>query len=293
MIELRNDTDDLDYELRSGEGWPEDLPPPRRAGLLIVVGALIIATAIAAYIAFGGRKASGPSATDAGRVAAPQESVRPLGGASPPIDLPPLDETDPLVRELVQQVTTHPRIAAWLTTHGLIRNFAVVVSNVAEGKTPARQLQVLRPSAAFHVVDRGSGLYVDPRSYERYDGLAAAALSIDPAGAARLYATLKPRIEEAARDLGEPDGSFDRVLERAIVRLLETPTVEDPVRVRPQGATGYGFAAPELEALPAAQKQLLRMGPWNVRTIQSALRRIALALGIPPERLPPPGKHPQ
>jgi hypothetical protein len=147
---------------------------------------------------------------------------------------------------------------------------------------------VLRPSAGFHVVERGGDVYIDPRSYERYDGLAAAAASIDPAGAARLYATLKPRIEEAYRDLGMPDTPFDRTLEQAIVLLLETPIVDDPVRAAPQGGLGYGFAAPNFEALPAAQKQLLRMGPRNVRTIQSSLRAIALALGIPAERLPPP-----
>jgi len=58
-------------------------------------------------------------------------------------------------------------------------------------------------------------------------------------------------------------------------------------RVEPRGI-GYGFADLDLEALTAAQKQLLRMGPRNVRIIQSSLRQIALALGIPAERLPAP-----
>ena len=49
---------------------------------------------------------------------------------------------------------------------------------------------------------RGQELHISPRSYERYDYLADAAASIDPAGAARVYSTLKPRIEEAYRDLG-------------------------------------------------------------------------------------------
>jgi release factor glutamine methyltransferase len=118
------------------------------------------------------------------------------------------------------------------------------------------------------------------------DRLAAAAASIDPAGAARLYATLKPRLEEAYRDLGYPQTPFDRTVERAIVLLLETPIVEDPVRVEPHGAAGYAFAAPELEGLTGAQKQLLRTGADNVRVIQSSLRAIAIALGIPASRLP-------
>ena len=40
------------------------------------------------------------------------------------------------------------------------------------------------------------------------------------------------------------------------------------------------------EALTGAQKQLLRMGPDNVKAIQQQLRLFALALGIPAQRLP-------
>ena len=288
MVDSRSEMPDLpDYELLQPAGQPPDLPPPRRPwGLWLAVAGLIVATAIAAYVAFGGGTTSAPVTTEPEVVEAPQQPVQPLGGDAAPIVLPPLDQTDPVVRDLLTQVTSHPRVAAWLATEGLIRNFVVVVSIVAEGRTPAGQLRVLRPAAGFHVAERGGDLYLDPRSYERYDGLAAAVASIDPAGAARLYATLKPRIEEASRDLG--DTTFDRTLERAIVLLLKTPIVADPVRAEPQGGVGYGFAAPDVEALPAAQKQLLRMGPRNVRTVQSSLRAIALALGIPAERLPAP-----
>jgi len=52
------------------------------------------------------------------------------------------------------------------------------------------------------------------------------------------------------------------------------------------GGVGYGYADPRLEELTAAQKHLLRTGPRNALVIQTSLRAIALALGIPPERLP-------
>lgn len=120
-------------------------------------------------------------------------------------------------------------------------------------------------------------------SYDRYNRIADAANSIDPAGAARLYFLLKPRIEEAYRELGS-DGSFDRVLERAIVALLRAPVLEGNVRVEPHGAM-YRFDDPAVERLTAAQKQLVRMGPRNVRLIQGKLRNVALELGIPPDRL--------
>jgi hypothetical protein len=273
-----------DYELYPPEEPPPQAPP-RRVGLWLAAAVGVVAIAIAAYMAFRSRQSSAPA------IAAPErvEAARPLGGDPAPVVLPPLDETDALVRQLLRQLTSHPQVAAWLATDGLIRNFTVVVTNVAEGKTPAGHLRVLRPSESFQVVERDGDRVIDPRSYERYNELAAAAASIDPAGAARLYATLKPRIEEAHRDLGALDTPFDRTLERAIVLLLETPVRDGPVRVRaePRGI-GYGFADPNLESLTSAQKQLLRTGPRNARTIQSSFREIALALGIPPQRLPTP-----
>jgi hypothetical protein len=272
-----------DYELLKADG--ADDRGPQRSPVLLWIGALVllIAMGVAAYIVYHRRPVTAPSS--AARPVETQSPARPLGGEADNITVPPLGESDPLVRDLVRKLTTHPRVLAWLATNGLIRNFVVSVQNVAEGTTPATHLRALAPALPFKTVERGGELFVDSRSYERYDGLAAAAASIDPAGAARLYSTLKPRIEEAYGELGVQPPTFDRALERAIVSLLRTPVVDGPVRVEPKGI-GYGFADPALEGLTSAQKQLLRMGPRNERIIQSALRQIALALGIPIERLP-------
>lgn len=277
----------LDLELEKTPE-PPPTPPKRPIGLLIAAAGIVVAIAIAAYITFSKRQGTDPAAAPTTQGAAPQTD-RPLGGDAASIVLPPLDQSDPIVRELVRQLTSNPRVAAWLTTNNLLRSFTVSVSNVAEGASPARQLGVLRPSGAFAVTERGGSVTIDPRSYERYNTLAAAATSIDPAGAARLYTTLKPRIEDAYRELGV-SGSFDRALERAIVSLLEVPILpETGVRVRAEDqGIGYGYVDSRLEGLTDAQKQLLRMGPRNVAAVQSSLRAIALALGIPADRLPPP-----
>jgi hypothetical protein len=280
-------TDVRDVELlKTSDEPPSEVPAERPSWLWLVVAALVVATAAAAYIVWGRLQRPAPATVEQRR-AEPQAPVRPLGGTAAAIDVPPIDQSDPVVRELVKQITSHPRIAAWLATDGLIRTLTVAIVNVADGSTPAARFRVLRPASGFETVARGRDLHIAPRSYERYDDLADATASIDAAGAARLYATLKPRIEEAHRDLGFPDTSFDRTLEQAIVSLLRTPVPDAAVRLEPKGI-GYGFADPRLEGLTAAQKQLLRTGPRNVRMIQSSLRQIALALGIPAERLPPP-----
>ena len=134
------------------------------------------------------------------------------------------------------------------------------------------------------MTDTAKGLFVDPRSHARYAPIAAAVDSVDPHVAALLCATLKPRLDEAYGELGR-EGSFDGALERAIVAMLRTPAPGGNVRLVPKGAA-YGFEDEALESLTPAQKHLARMGTRNARVIQDKLRQIALAIGIPGERLP-------
>jgi len=280
---MTNDDPDYDLHRTTGELFDSTLQPSRPVGLWIAIALFLAVAGAAAYLAFLWRPR--PAAPAATRAAASSAAETPLGGQGDAITIPPLDDSDSVVRMLVQALSESPAIMAWLPTNGLIRNFTVVVSNIADGATPAKHLKVLRPSAGFRSVDTNRATFIDPRSYDRYTPIADAVASIDPAGAAKLYATLKPRIEEAWRDLGGANQPFDRTLERAIDALLETPIVDNPPRLREKGI-GYAYADPQLEDLTAAQKQLLRMGPRNVRVIKARLREIALALGIPPSRIP-------
>jgi Protein of unknown function (DUF3014) len=276
-----------DFELHSTTSEPDlSTPPQNHGGVWIAVAGLLIALCAAGYFAFFWRRAPPAQTAAAPKAATPLSESPSLGGAGEPMTLPPLDESDTLVRTLVQRLTESPAVMSWLPTNGLVRNFTVVVANIAEGPTPAKHLKVLRPSGSFRTVSRDGGTFVDPRSYDRYGTIAEAIASVNPAGAAKLYATLKPRIEEAHHDLGTAD-SFDRTLERAIVTLLATPAIDGSERLRPKGI-GYGYADERLESLTPAQKQLLRMGPRNVRAIKTKLREIAIALGIPPAHLPAP-----
>lgn len=276
-----------DYTLdKVGDSPPPPGPRPGRPRNTWAIAALLLA-AFAAGVYLWLRDGMRDTSVEE-RAAAPTDAVspnEPLGGDAEPVVLPLPADSDPLVRKMVAALSSHPLIARWLATNGLIRTFVVVVENISTGATPAKHLRVLRPAGPFRVLKASGEQRLDPRNYERYTGLADASAAIDPPGAARLYATLKPRIEEAYAELGRQE-PFDRALERAIVVLLQTPVVDGPVRLEPTGATEYRYADPRLERLNAAQKQLLRMGPRNVRLIQDSLRGIARALGIPAERLP-------
>ena len=280
--------DPADYELNTGrehapDVHPDDGPPRKWIAAVVV---LLVAALVGGYFLFRPRHQPAPAAANAGGAQEGAEPVAPLGGEPMPGDVPPLEESDPFVRELLRHLSNHPKVAAWLATDGLIRNFTVVVTNISEGRTPSGHLKVLGPATGFSVLSEGGTLRVDPRSYERYNDLAAAVESVNPSGTAEIYATLKPRIEDAHRELGSR-GSFDAHLERAIVQLLQTPVPQEPVELRPVGI-GYGYADPKLESLTGAQKQLLRMGPRNAQIVKDSLRDIARELGIPASRLPPP-----
>lgn len=289
-MEHRPTVEPPDYELLKSPDTLTAQPPPRRPVRTWVVVAVLLAAVAAGYLFVRNRSAPQNGRVDDEQPAAPAvaEAARPLGDATQPVELPPLDQSDDAVRRLVGALSSHPALATWLATDGLVRNAAVALENVTQGRTPASHLRVLRPSATFQVVTRGDSLVIDPSSYQRYDHIAAAAASVDAAGASRVYAALKPRLQEAYADLGHPDVPVDTAVERAIVLLLQTPVVHDPIRVRPHGGVGYEFTDPALESLAPAQKQLLRMGARNVQTIQSALRSLALALGVPASRLPAP-----
>ncbi len=295
MIDLHSDPPENahppDYPLNGGTAVPGAADGTRRTrwSATWVSGALLILAIAVAWIVVGRVPGTAvPPRTDLVQTQQPvTEPPRSLGGVPAAVSIPPLDRSDAVVRDLVSRLTTHPTVAAWLATDDLVRNFVVSVANAADGITPARHLRRLRPAEPFTPLEDGERLVIDPASYHRYDRFAAALASVDPDGAARLYATLKPRLEDAYRELGHPDTSFDEATERAIVQLLRTPVLERPPVIQP-GLKGIGFVYTDgsLEALSGAQKQLLRMGPDNVRAVQRSLRAIADALGIPAARLP-------
>lgn len=274
--------DDLDLRPTSDDTphIPPDAPASRRWPALLAA-LLVVAVVVTGYFVFRGRQAPPVVDTveDTGGTTAPPAA--PVADADA-IPLPPLGETDAIVRELVAQLSSHPTLAAWLATDNLIRTFTVVVSNIATGEAASGHVRALRPRAPLRVETRGGMLYIDPRSYDRYSTLAAAAASIDPAGAARVYRRLKPRIDDAYRELGYPNASFDQTLARAIARLVDTPIPTGAVRVEAVGADAYQFVDLRLETLEPAQKQLIRFGPDHAPVVQRALQDIGRAIGVGP-----------
>ena len=278
-----------DFELEHSDEPPVRPPPPPSTNYALWTMAIVAAIAVAGGVWYftPNPQPSAPTAVKVPTADAPQpaapEREGPLVQAAD-IDLPPLPQTDPIVRELVSQLSSHPTVAAWLTTKGLIANFTVATLTIAEWRTPVQFLRPLAPRGRFRTKSVGEELLVDPRSYDRYSPHADAIAALDSLGTARLYLTLKPRISDAYRELGYPEGDFDRVLERAIGVLLQTPALDEKVALEPKGVT-YAYSDPKLESLSPPQKQFLRLGSRNSQAIRAKLEEIAALLKLHPEPL--------
>ena len=196
-----------------------------------------------------------------------------------------LDKSDELVRNLAKELSSHPKLAAWLISKDLIRKFTAGVDNIANGLSPNPQIDFFSIKEDFKVLKREGLYYLDPESYHRYDLVADVFLSLDTEGCVKLYRQLKPLIQDAYRDLGYPAEDFQKTLVRAIEELLNVPVVERDILVEKKIVT-YMMSDSRLENLSETQKHLLRMGPENVHIIQEKLREMAAGLGIPREKLP-------
>lgn len=234
---------------------------------------------------------------------APEPEPEPLAPVAiepepPAFVLPQLNDSDQLVRDGVLSLTREEAINTWLSPAELVRKFVVLVDNVASGNIPKDAARVLAPKGPFRVVvmdepivDANVGsmaaptvpvppkkvFLLDSKSYDRYDDAARVFTSLDSRRTAEFYGLLRPLFQQAYGELGYTDRQFDNTVFQAINRLLETPVVDKPIRlVRP--VVMYLYEDPQLESLSPAQKQLLRMGPTNMRAIQAKLGELASEL---------------
>ncbi|MEL7060372.1 MAG: DUF3014 domain-containing protein [Acidobacteriota bacterium] len=296
--EPRDDELELDRvdEPELERGGEAASPPPRsgpNAGALILFGAVLALLAVAGWWLFG-RDDTEPTPTDRlgvqdGSAAASEDDetryeVGEVVDDEPPaerprLDLPPLDGSDPVVRSELARLSNDPLLVRWLAAEDLARRFVGAVDATARGEGAREQLKFLAPGGTFAVDASGERTVVDDRNFRRFDPLVDLFTRLDIGLVARAYSDLEPLFEEAYVEIGEPGTTFRGQLRRAIDRLLAVEVPQrKPELVRYRGA--WRYADPQLEALPAADKQLLRLGPERARRMQEKLSFLRDALDL-------------
>jgi hypothetical protein len=285
--------DDLDLALARdpdrSTGADTSWPPRRQRGPLVAAAVVIACLSAGIWYWWSRDDRQEPRQRDAVARTGTDEVVgdeTPRLGEGEVIDLPPLDELDPVLRGMLATLSARPELARLLATDNLLRRFVTAVDGIGRGASPARHITVLRPGVPFSVDGPNLQSPVAPDAFARYGGLVATVADLDPADLSRLYASLRPRLDEAYAELGGPPEPFDAAMERAIVHLLAVDPDLAGGDVRPSAAgVTYVWANEATERLSPAQKHLLRLGPAGARQVQRSLRALAVALGIPAARL--------
>lgn len=223
---------------------------------------------------------------DASAPATPPEpgAVTEIPATPPAADRPPalpeLAASDDFVRAELQPLVTYPGFQPWLEHKGLVQRIVAFVDALAKGRIARKIFPVTPPPGAFASAQADGKLWLDQANYRRFDDFAAMIAGIDVARLARQFHRLRPLLEMAYGELGNPPQSFDQAVLGAIDELLAAPEISGPIELTHQSVR-YRYADPALEALTPAQKQMLRMGPRNARIVKSKLRVLRTALMTP------------
>ncbi|MEN8687334.1 MAG: DUF3014 domain-containing protein [Desulfuromonadales bacterium] len=207
-----------------------------------------------------------------------------LEAAAPVLDpaqpLPELKDSDTPMADILAKLFTDQKLDRFFVLEHFIERFVVMVDNLPRAELPRTHRPVKQTPKTFIARGERGQLTIDPANYQRYTPLVKILAALDTRQTVAVYKRLYPLFQEAYEGLGYPDAYFNDRLIEVIDHLLATPQVADPVHlVQPKAL--YLFADPDMEALSAGRKILIRCGPENAIRIKSILRdyRRELAVG--------------
>lgn len=189
----------------------------------------------------------------------------------------PLDVSDLAVKQSILAITKMPVLSTILINEGILDKVVATVLNTAENKISANTSLATAPSEAFSVFKQAGRLYIEPSAFTRYNVYAQTFAEVETDNLIALLDQYEPELVNKFTEIAPPGMTFHDTVLAAINVLLDTPIIKLPVEVSTNRAM-YEFTNPQLEALSPPQKQLLRMGPYNVRIVKRKLRELREAL---------------
>jgi hypothetical protein len=191
----------------------------------------------------------------------------------PAVPLPALGESDRAAAEALSSAIGADALARYVLPQDLVRRIVATVDNLPR-KTYAQRLSPVKPTVgSFGVAGREGAKTMAADNAKRYAAQVRAFELVDAKALVAAYVRLYPLFQEAYRELGYPKGHFNDRLVEVLDLMIATREPSGPIALA-QPKVLYEFADPELEALPAGQKVMLRMGPENAARVKAKLREI-------------------
>ncbi|MFC6441579.1 DUF3014 domain-containing protein [Bowmanella sp. JS7-9] len=202
----------------------------------------------------------------------------PIVEATPAQTVPETDDKS-LFEELkaVTLDAAEQQIARLVVSSDLFNRLVVQIDNIANQQLANNHRLFKAPQGQFQVYQQADRLWIDAQSYQRYDGYVALLDAMDNQQLIAMYQSLLPAMQEKYAEIGSRRVAFEDVLMDAVEHLLATPEVPTPIEVKTESVM-YQFADERIEALSPVQKQLIRMGPENMRRVKVKLRQLRALL---------------
>lgn len=164
------------------------------------------------------------------------------------------------------------------------RRLVITVDQLSRQHVPS-QMRVMRGIPDPLKVQReGERILLDPANSRRYDAFVSFAESLNAKTLVTVYRKFYPLLQHTFEEIGYPGERFhDRVMV-AIDDMLAARQPKGPIELV-QPKVLYRFEDPELEALSAGRKIMIRVGPAHAERLKQVLRRLRAELA----RRPPGG----
>ncbi|MAV74144.1 MAG: hypothetical protein CBB81_06670 [Cellvibrionales bacterium TMED21] len=198
---------------------------------------------------------------------------------TPVIVEPPItaDTADEEARRVVDNLNAGKPAAQFVAGDYVVERAVALADHLRRGEVPYTLIPVSRPKQPFKILDDGLRVTIHPDSFERYDPFAQWIDGIDAEALVATYRKFSTVAAGALSAMGVTDVSINEVALAAVTEVISVPNVDLSAELMKQEAN-WVYVDPELEAMPALHKQIVRMGPINMELVQSKAREIRGAL---------------
>ena len=194
----------------------------------------------------------------------------------PPEPLPALFESDPEVTRVLTDIAGSDALAEYLVMDQVISRAVASIDSLTSRQVPVH-INPIKPAGEKFITETdGERLVLSPQNFARYDGYVALLENMDPDSLMTFYQRYSPLFQQAWEENGGSGPFAERLLD-VIDDLLQAPDVAGPVYLTKYEAV-YLYENPELEAMTAGQKVLVRMGSANASAVKEKLMEIRAQL---------------
>ncbi len=186
-----------------------------------------------------------------------------------PDPLPPLNESDTEIKQKLAEIVGTDPLAEYLVKIQVISRIVSTIDSLTSRQVPPQMNPIKTADGKLITETDGATVTLSVQNFARYDGYIVLMQNANTDATLALYQRYSPLFQIAWEENGGQGQFNDRLLE-VINHLLQTPDVPGPIQLTKYEAV-YLFEDPELEAMTAGQKILVRMGSANAELVKEKL----------------------